>query len=123
MKKETSITRKIRHFLYTLLTAGICWIGRQARLLAIKKGWIKEGGRLWYYYLPTDKFIDEENNKDKPHDIIQRGKKFGIKHKNFDILRRGFYDTKEIAQGFIDMDYKRYKSIKYFSDVRWDACR
>ena len=93
------------------------------RLLAYKQGLIKEGDRLWYYFLPTDEFIDTDKNKDKPHDIIQRGKKFGVKHKNFDILRRGFYDTKEIAQAFVDMEYKYYKSKKYLSGVRWDACR
>ena len=101
-----------RNALYFLLTTKIYWVKRYIRLLAYKHGMIKKGGRLWYYFLPTDKIIDVDKNKDKPHDIIQRGEKFGVKHKRFDILRHGFFDTKEIAQVFVDLEYKHYKSKK-----------
>jgi len=89
----------------TILLKTIIGVKRRVRSLAVKQGWIKKGDRLWYYYLPTDRLIDMETNKNKPQDIVQRGQKFGVKHKNVDILRRGFYDTKEVAQGFIDMEY------------------
>ena len=100
----------------------IIQIKRHIRLLSVKIGWIKEGDRLWYYYLPTDKIIDSVRNINKPHDVIMRGDKFGVKHKSEDILREGFYD-KETAQIIVDKEYllfsKYERNKNYYHGDQW----
>ena len=94
-------------------------IKRKLRLIAVRFNLIKNGNTLWYYYLPTDEIIDESINKSKPYDVVKRGNKFGVKPKNSDKLHGGFYETKKIAQTFVDMGAKQELFRKYLKGDMW----
>lgn len=86
-------------------------IKRYLRVIGVKFGWIKDGDRLWYYYLPSDQFVNTKINKDKPHDVIKRGKWYYVKHKDWDILRKSTYPRVSDAQKMVDLEYLIYKSF------------